>query len=211
MDARLERLLDVMFKQQDRISNELEDATKSIKFLSNQVFENAKLARTLFEGAQANALLIRQMAARIAIIETKVSTIAAQVADIHKAILRASVIEFYTLVNNQLTKVEQMNLKIDQSLPLSIQIKDAGGNAAQVDGAPAWSLTNPAMGELTVAEDGMSASLVPAGLLGAFKVQVSADADLGEGVETILGELDIVTIAGTAVLVEIGAGEPVDI
>ena len=106
-------------------------------------------------------------------------------------------------------EITHMFLKVNQSLPLSISIKDKFGNEAKVDGAPSWALSDPSLGALTVAEGGMSASLAPAGTVGAFKVQVSADADLGEGVKSILGELDIELLAGDAEVLSISAGEPV--
>lgn len=103
-----------------------------------------------------------------------------------------------------------MNVKVTQKLPLSITISDAKGNAAQVDGVPAWSLTDPALGDLTVAADGMSAELAPKGPTGSCQVQVSADADLGAGVVSILGGLDVDFLPGDAVSISIAAGTPVD-
>ncbi len=104
-----------------------------------------------------------------------------------------------------------MFLKGNQALPLSIAIKDKFGNLAKVDGAPQWALTDAALGTLAVADDGMGAVFTPTGVVGLLKVQVTADADLGEGVKSILGELDIEVLAGEAVAVEIAAGEPVDL
>lgn len=95
----------------------------------------------------------------------------------------------------------------DQQLPLSIAIKDKNGNAAKVDGAPVWALTDETLGRLDVAEGGMSAVFVAAGLAGALKIQVKVDADLGEGVKEILGELDVDILGLEAVVVEIIAGE----
>jgi len=109
--------------------------------------------------------------------------------------------------NNE--EIKNMFLKVNQTLPLSISIKDKFGNDAKVDGAPSWALSDPSLGALTVAADGLSASLAPAGAVGAFKVQVSADADLGEGVKSILGELDVELLAGDAEVLSISAGEPV--
>jgi hypothetical protein len=128
-----------------------------------------------------------------------------------KAQYQAKTIEFFTLKNGQKTKVENMFLKVSEALPLSIEVKDIFGNMAKVDGAPAWALTDSALGTLEVAEGGMSAVLKPAGLVGALKVQVSVDADLGEGVKTILGELEVQLLSGEAVSVVVSAGEAVPI
>jgi hypothetical protein len=103
--------------------------------------------------------------------------------------------------------VRDMQLKVSFKLPLSIKLVDKFGNLAPVDGAPVWALTNPALGTLTVAEGGLSAEFVPAGVVGSLVVQVSADADLGEGVKTILGELPLDLLAGDAASIQIEAGE----
>lgn len=123
----------------------------------------------------------------------------------------ASRVDFYTALDGIKRKVFSMNIKVTQSLPLSIAITDKFGNPAQVDGAPSWSLTDPSKGSLVASDDGMSAVFTPAGPLGDVMVQVSADADLGEGVKSILGELPVSILAGEAVSVSISAGPPSDI
>lgn len=96
-----------------------------------------------------------------------------------------------------------MFMKISDVKTASIVIKDKFGNPAAVDGAPAWAVSDPALATLEVATDGMSAKIMPVGVIGSFKLQVSADADLGEGVKTILGEMDIDLLAGEAEVIEI--------
>lgn len=103
-----------------------------------------------------------------------------------------------------------MNLKITQNLPVSVKFSDKFGNAAAVDGKPEWSVTDESLASLDVADDGMSVLVKPSGKLGSFKVQCSADADLGEGVKAILGELAIDLLPAEAVKVDLSAGEPVD-
>lgn len=104
-----------------------------------------------------------------------------------------------------------MFLPISKKLPLAIAIADLKGNPAKVDGVPQWALSDSSLALLEVAEDGMSAMVVPVGPLGLVKVQVKADADLGEGVKELLGEMDVEMIAGEAVSLVVSAGEPVDI
>lgn len=98
-----------------------------------------------------------------------------------------------------------MFLKINEKLPLSVSFADAQGNAAKVDGAPAWALSDASIGDLIVAADGMSAEFAPKAV-GACKVQVNADADMGSGIKSILGELDVEVLALEAVSVVISAG-----
>lgn len=104
-----------------------------------------------------------------------------------------------------------MKLQVIQKLPVSVSFQDKLGNAAAVDGLPSWALTDESLAKLEIAADGMSAMVIPLGPVGSFKVQVSADADLGEGVKSILGELDIDLLPAEAVVVQIVAGEPQDI
>jgi hypothetical protein len=118
---------------------------------------------------------------------------------------------FATTIGGMKMEISYMQLKVSNKLPLSIKLVDKFGNPAVVDGAPVWALTNPALGSLVVAEGGLSAEFIPAGAVGSLTVQVSADADLGEGVKTIFGELPIDLLAGDAVNVVIEAGAPVPV
>lgn len=95
------------------------------------------------------------------------------------------------------------DIKVTETKSASIVISDIKGNPAQVDGAPVWSLTDPSLATLTPSEDGMSCGIAPVGPVGSCTLQVNADADLGEGVVTIAGELPLVFIAGEAVSVSI--------
>lgn len=122
----------------------------------------------------------------------------------------AKTIEFYTTINGQKEKVTHMFLKVNQNLPLTVQFTDAKGNPAVVDGIPTWAVTDATLATLDVAADGLSATLIPTGPIGSLVVQVNADADMGEGVKTILGELPVDLIAGDASTVVITAGTPVD-
>ncbi len=126
------------------------------------------------------------------------------------ALVTAVRINFYTNVDGQERKVTEMFLRDDKNLPLAIKPVDAKGNAAPIDGVPAWSVTDESLATLEVAADGLSAVLKPVGPLGVFKVQCHADADLGPDAKDILGELDMEIIGGEAVSLQLSAGEPVD-
>lgn len=124
---------------------------------------------------------------------------------------KAERINFFAEVNGIKRKVESMFLKVTQSLPVSLSITDKKGNAAKVDGAPVWAVTDESLASLSVAEDGMSATVTPIGPIGSFSVQVKADADLGEGVKEIIGELAVELSAGDAEVIALSAGQPSDI
>lgn len=152
--------------------------------------------------------------------DARIEALSASVADLSAALARieaavtptlAARIVFTTEVDGQIkNEVTQMQLKVSKVLKVSFAAQDSKGNAAAVDGKPAWALTDANLGSLAVADDGMSAVFSASGPVGSLKIQASADADLGEGVTTIQGELQIDLIAGDAVTVALTAGEPQD-
>ncbi len=99
-----------------------------------------------------------------------------------------------------------------KKVALAVSFLDAAGNAAVVEGVPTWSSSDDAIVTIAdVSADGLSAFAVATGPLGTAQVSVSADADLGAGVTTISGVLDIDVQASQAVSAAIGAtAEPVD-
>lgn len=97
-----------------------------------------------------------------------------------------------------------------KKVPVSIGFTDAAGNPAPVDGVPAWSVSDSTKLTLDVAADGMSAFVIAVGPLGTSQVQVSADADMGAGVTTIQGILDVEVVSGPAVNVVLNPGDSVD-
>ncbi len=86
----------------------------------------------------------------------------------------------------------------DKTASATIAYVDAKGNPAKVDGAPQWSSSDE--GVFTVAQDadGFAATITPIGL-GTAQVRVTADADVGSGVQEIITLGDVEVVAGTAV------------
>ncbi len=125
--------------------------------------------------------------------------------------LPAPQVEFYIVQDGQKKRIFNMIMKVSQRLPVSVEFKDKFGNAAKVDGKPAWALTDASFGTVEAADDGLSAVFTPAGKAGEALLQVNADADLGEGVKAILGELAVTLLPGDAETVSITAGEAQDI
>jgi hypothetical protein len=95
-----------------------------------------------------------------------------------------------------------------QKVSASIQPLDARGNPAPVDGIPAWTNNSPTLLGLLVAADGLSATVSAIGPLGVGQIIVEADADLGTGVETLQGILDVTVVGSQAVTLNILTGIP---
>ena len=97
----------------------------------------------------------------------------------------------------------------EQKVTCKVEFKTAAGNPAKVDGVPEWGKNDPnAVLNITVASDGLSAVVIAAGPLGQAQIQVTADADLGEGKREITGVLDVEVKAAEAVTAGIVPGEP---
>lgn len=86
----------------------------------------------------------------------------------------------------------------EQKVPFTIAPKTATGKDAKIDGKPTVEVTE---GDATceLAEDGMSGFLISGDSASESKFMLTADADLGEGVENIQQEISlIVTLANAA-------------
>jgi hypothetical protein len=87
--------------------------------------------------------------------------------------------------------------------------KTAAGNPAPVDGKPTWTKLSPAEPDgcnLVIAEDGLSADVVSGDNIGDSVFQVDADADLGEGVETISVQFTVHVVSPKASSLGFGFG-----
>lgn len=105
-----------------------------------------------------------------------------------------------------------MMLPIDKKLVgCTVSYVDAAGNAAVVDGVPVWATDRPDLLTLVPSEDGMSCDITPAGLLGIGQITISADADIGDGVQELITLGSIECVAGEAVSGVLNFPEPVDL
>lgn len=101
-------------------------------------------------------------------------------------------------------------LKVTQKAPVVLKVTDSKGNPGLLDGKPVWSLSNPDLADLVLADDALSGSLVPKGPVGSLTVQVHGDGDLSEGVRDILGELQVDLIPGDSVKIALELGAATD-
>lgn len=81
---------------------------------------------------------------------------------------------------------------------LRLKITDKHGNPAKVDGVPQWATSNAETLNVTQDENGMAGSVSAVGPVGTAQLTVTADADLGAGVEQITGTADFEVVAGKA-------------
>lgn len=83
----------------------------------------------------------------------------------------------------------------------AVSFLDSNGSPAPVDGVPVWTNAGDPIVTMEVSADGMSVVLTPTGVpqLGVASISVSADADLGDGVESIIASGELEFVAGRAV------------
>lgn len=83
-----------------------------------------------------------------------------------------------------------------EEIPFTVSIVNAAGQPAQVEGAPTFASSDPTI--LTVLLDdplvGLSGKVVSVGA-GTARVSISADADLGAGVSTIVGVSEDIVVS----------------
>lgn len=121
-------------------------------------------------------------------------------------------VAFNVLFNGDLilgaTKVD---MKSKQEFDINLAFLDDKGQAAFIDGVPQWTITNDTSFTLTPTADGMSAHVTSLDQIGTGRIEVKADADLGEGVKEITGFLDIALVPREAVLIQLNTTPVQDI
>ena len=91
---------------------------------------------------------------------------------------------------------------------LTLRPKSRFGRNAVVDGAPRWEVDDPTLATVEPSEDGMSAYVISVdGAKGVGKGRAKADADVGDGVEEIAEEFDIVVTPPRASTLGLEQGE----
>lgn len=101
----------------------------------------------------------------------------------------------------QLTDTQQVNV--------SIQPVDKKGAPAQVQSVSFVS-SDPNVAAVMQDTTDPNKAVVVAGLPGVCQIQVTADADLGDGVTNISGVLDITVVGGQAVALTVNADAPTE-
>ena len=119
-------------------------------------------------------------------------------------------------VNGIISKnITMLVLPNDQKVVATVEPVDAKGNPASIDGIPAWSSSSTSIATVNpLPADGsgkFSAEVIPASQLGTCQINVTADADLGSGIQQISGVLDLQVVGGQAVGFTITTSPPAPI
>lgn len=96
--------------------------------------------------------------------------------------------------------------RIDQTIKFAPGFTDAGGNpVTELGGVPQWNVSDSNIATLEVAEDGLSATLTPTGVLGTVQVSLVVDADPDADVEEINATAEVTFKAGKAVFITLSS------
>src|ERR1043165_185984 len=101
----------------------------------------------------------------------------------------------------------ELTINNEQKVRVLIAPVDSAGKPAKLDGAPTWETSS---GDSTVVPDpdGLGAFLVSSDTPGESIINVTADADLGAGVETIADAIKLTAEGAKAASLGLTAGTP---
>lgn len=103
-----------------------------------------------------------------------------------------------TVIGKNMTTI----VRVDQQVVFSPVFADKFGNTNVVLGSvPTWVLADTTLATLAVSDDGLVCTVTPTGTEGTTQVQLSVDADAGDGVTTLTGTADLQFVAGQALAV----------
>lgn len=101
----------------------------------------------------------------------------------------------------------EVTLTNEQKVEVKLTPKTSTGKPASVDGAPKWSVTS-GTAQVVAADDGLSAVIVSSDDPDDSTILVTADADLGAGVEEIADTIVVHTVHAKAANLGIAVGDP---
>lgn len=102
----------------------------------------------------------------------------------------------------------EITITNEQKVRVGIIPVTATGKPATLDGKPEWSVTSGDAG-LEISTDGFAAFLVSGDTPGESMIVVSADADLGSGVENITDSIKLTVAGAKAVNLGLIADAPI--
>jgi hypothetical protein len=102
--------------------------------------------------------------------------------------------------------MKELKLTNKQKATVTINPKNAVGASVGVDGKPKWEVTS-GTATVVVADNGLSAEVVSGDAPGASTIVVSADVDLGSGVETIQDHIKVFVVGDKATNLGLAASQ----
>lgn len=102
----------------------------------------------------------------------------------------------------------EITLTNEQKVRATVTPKTAVGNPAPIDGKPGVTVISGNATIANISEDGRSFDIVSPDEPGDSQVLVEADADLGEGVETISDVIKVTVIGARAANLGLSLGTP---
>lgn len=101
----------------------------------------------------------------------------------------------------------EIKLTNEQEVDVTLAPKTEAGLTAKLDGSPGWQVM---IGECEVipSEDGLTATIVSSDTPGTSQILVEADADLGDGVETISAVITVEVTGAKATNLGLSVGSP---
>ena len=96
----------------------------------------------------------------------------------------------------------------EQKVMVTLAPTTEAGNPAILDGIPTWTVVQ-GDATLEVSEDGLSAFLVSGEAEVNSQIEVTADADLGEGVVTLTDVIDLAVVAAQASALGLAVDTPI--
>lgn len=110
----------------------------------------------------------------------------------------------------------ELTLLEGQRVLVTAKPKSLSGRQARIDGAVQFSTNDPASLQITPGPDPATQAYLAPTPLGldprrTVNVRVTADADLGEGVEELVSSLDVVILPQKAAILELELGQPEEV
>lgn len=103
------------------------------------------------------------------------------------------------------------NLPVGRQVNVQVAYVDQAGNAAEIDGDVTWTSSDDTIA--LVHSMGPTQAVVMAGsVLGQAQITAEADADVGDGVKSLMTPFDVTVVAGEAVagvISPVGESEPI--
>lgn len=102
----------------------------------------------------------------------------------------------------------ELTITNEQKVRVSLKPQTERGRPAPVDGKPAWSVSS-GDATLEVSDDGLSADVISPDAPGESMIVVEADADLGQGVQTVSDAIRLIVEGARAISLGLTSETPV--